>query len=278
MLERTFVHIPGVGSTTEKLLWRQGCLSWHHLLSNLDKYSVGSADPKVVRATLEKSISALEKKEHQFFARRLNPRDAWRAFPAFRDNCVYLDIETDGGNSPASITTIGLYDGKEFRCLIKGQDLGNFPDIISNYSMIVTFFGTGFDIPVLQKAFKTTKLDQIHVDLCPVLRRLGVRGGLKKIEMGLGIERDPRTVGLNGLDAIKLWRKYQVLGDENALATLIAYNREDVVNLEKLADYTFGKMEWVTTRKEPEPEPEEEEPPPSPVKPKAPALTYPRLR
>ena len=42
--------------------------------------------------------------------------------------------------------------------------------------------------------------------------------------------------------AMALWRRYETLGDRDALTLLLAYNREDVENLEilrdRLAEYT----------------------------------------
>lgn len=241
MLEKTFVHVPGVGSHTERELWSGGCHSWADLLDGIDRYSFGTAARDDVKRHIEQSQNSLEQGEHQFFARGLGMSEAWRAWPEFRGKCVYLDIETDGGRSGAAITTVGLYDGESFRALVQGDDLGNFPDIISGYSMIVTFFGAGFDLPMLQKRFGALRFDQIHIDLCPTLRRLGYRGGLKSIEKQLGIARSEETDGLTGLDAIRLWRQYE-RGNKKALETLIEYNREDVVNLERLAELAYTKL------------------------------------
>src|SRR5205085_11428981 len=124
--------------------------------------------------------------------------------------------ETDNALGSDGITTIGLFDGKTYTCLLAGDNLENFRDVISHYSMIVTFFGTGFDLPVLQKRFRIN-FDQIHLDLSPMMKRIGLRGGLKKIEKELGIQRSPETDGLNGYDAILLWREYRLRGDERAL-------------------------------------------------------------
>jgi len=177
-------------------------------------------------------------REHQFFRAGLGMRQAWRAFPDFKDSCVYLDIETDG-SAGNNVTMIGLYDGDSYRCLIQGDDLENFRDLISHYSLVVTFFGFSYDIPVLQKRFPGLEFDQIHIDLCPMLNGLGYRGGLKKIEKELGIERSRETEGLTGRDAIWLWRKSRTHDDEDSLKRLIAYNREDCVNLEKLANHAY---------------------------------------
>ena len=107
---------------------------------------------------------------------------------------------------------------------------------------MVTFFGLGFDIPMIRKRYPNLVLDHVHLDLCPTLREVGLRGGLKKIEKELGIARSEDTDGLSGRDAITLWRRYERYGDEKALEILIAYNREDVVNLETLAQIAYDKM------------------------------------
>ena len=112
--------------------------------------------------------------------------------------------------------------------------------------MLVTFFGSGFDLPMLEKRFRGHTFNQIHFDLCPTLRRLGLRGGLKSIERQLGIARGEETDGLSGWDAVKLWNMYYHLGDEAALERLVAYNREDVVNLETLAIYAVERLQVQT--------------------------------
>ncbi|HMS56233.1 MAG TPA: ribonuclease H-like domain-containing protein [Fimbriimonadaceae bacterium] len=241
MLERTFVHLPGIGGKAEQSLWKQGCLDWNTYAQEPNRYRIGSSIRELVTKGVNSSINALEKGHHQYFARRLRQRYAWRAFEAFRDRTVFLDIETDGANHPDCVTTIGMWDGHEFRCLIQGNDLENFRDLITHYSTIVTFFGTGFDLPVLQRRFPDVQFDQIHIDLCPLLKHMGYRGGLKKIEQTLGIERSPETVGLTGYDAVHLWRKH-LRGSDEALERLIAYNREDCVNLETLAVLAVEKL------------------------------------
>lgn len=52
------------------------------------------------------------------------------------------------------------------------------------------------------------------------------------MEQRLGIERTLQ--GVNGRQAVVLWWRYVRQGDEEALQTLLEYNREDVVNLKEL--------------------------------------------
>lgn len=238
MLTQTFLHIGGIGRTTERRLWESGCTFWENALAQPEAFSFGRVDRISVVSDLRKSQQALAEGNHQFFARKLKLRDAWRAFPEFRNSCVYLDIETDG----QAITMIGLYDGLEYVALLKNEDLGNFQDLISHYSLIVTFAGSMFDLPQLQRAFRNLRFDQLHIDLCPILRDVNVRGGLKKIEKLAGIQRAEDIDGLTGLDAVRLWRKWEQLDDRDSLNRLIAYNRADVVNLEKLMVWSYPKL------------------------------------
>ncbi|MCO5295403.1 MAG: ribonuclease H-like domain-containing protein [Fimbriimonadaceae bacterium] len=242
MLRQTFLHVPGIGRKMERSLWEQGCDDWDCLLAHPEQYSFGTAARNDVVREIERSRQCLEEGVHQHFRQPLGLGEAWRAFPEFRDRCVYLDIETDGSKGGDSVTTIGMWDGRAFQCLIKGRDLEEFRDRISHYSMIVTFFGAGFDLPVLEQRFPGLVFDQIHLDLCPALRKIGYRGGLKNIERVLGIPRAPEIEHLTGLDAVKLWRAHQWRGSERALETLIAYNKADVVNLERLAEFAYARL------------------------------------
>jgi uncharacterized protein YprB with RNaseH-like and TPR domain len=195
----------------------------------------------VVRRVAHESIAALESGEHQYFRRGLRQSEAWRAYDAFRDSCAYLDIETDGGSGPQALTMIGLWSAAGYQAFVKGENLESFRDAISRYSMIVTFHGLMSDVPILERRFKGLGLDQIHVDLCPLMRRLGYRGGLKRIEAQCGIERAEGVAGLTGLDAVHLWRRH-LRGDAASLERLLAYNRADVENLVPLAERAYREM------------------------------------
>lgn len=245
LLTSTFIHVRDIDVKGERRLWEQGATTWDAFLSEPDRFAVGCELGKAVRA-VENGSMRLERGEYQYFASRVPKREHWRMFPEFRDSIAYLDIETSGstrGHEP--ITVIGIYDGVEYMPFIKGENLADFHDAISHYSVIVTFFGGGFDLPVIKSTFPSIRLDQIHIDLCPLMRQVGYRGGLKAIERAVGIERSPETAGLNGRDAVRLWGNY-VRGSAASLDRLLAYNREDVVNLEKLMELAYFDMRSMT--------------------------------
>jgi hypothetical protein len=57
-------------------------------------------------------------------------------------------------------------------------------------------------------------------------------GGLKRVEEQLDIQR--RTQGIDGMEAMRLWHRYETTQDSEAFMALLEYNREDVLNLETL--------------------------------------------
>jgi len=54
------------------------------------------------------------------------------------------------------------------------------------------------------------------------------------VERQLGIPR--RLTEVDGYQAVRLWWRYVNDYDEDALSTLLEYNREDVVNLKTLKE------------------------------------------
>lgn len=180
----------------------------------------------------EKSMEALANGNPNFFSERLSSCDQWRLFSQFRSSLAYIDIETTGLADNSDITTIALYDGNKVHAYVNGDNLDDFPEDIQRYSILVSYNGKCFDIPFIEQFFRI-RLHQAQIDLRYVLARLGIKGGLKGCERQLGIHRG----GLDGVDgsfAVTLWQIYEREHDKKALETLLAYNIEDTVNLERL--------------------------------------------
>jgi len=247
MLTVTFIHAPGVGPATEQALWAQGVYSWAEYQERAALLRLPARHKSALCATVADSQAALAEGRADFFARALPKREHWRAVSHFL-KIGYLDIETNGGMDADSITLIGLYDGLEMHSYVKGENLAQFAYESQDYDGFVTFFGTGFDLPFLKRRFPVLEpvfADRFHVDLCPLLKRLGHTGGLKRIEQRLGIARVPEADGLSGMDAVRLWRAFRRggCGAEEARRLLLAYNREDVVNMETLLRYAVPRLE-----------------------------------
>ncbi len=241
MLQKTFIHIEGVGEKTERRLWQHGADSWDAYLAAPERFPLPAVRRAQAVDVLAHSSSALVEGDFRFFARRLQGRHHWRALPSFAGRVAYLDIETNGATGPDCVTVIGLYREGQVHQFVRGENLLDFPDALDEVAVLVTFFGAGFDLPVLRETFPLLRFDQLHVDLCPALRRLGFSGGLKKIEAAVGLQRSRATAGLSGWDAVRLWHEY-LHGREASLHTLLQYNAEDIVHLAPLADLVYREL------------------------------------
>ncbi len=235
MLENTFIHLPGHGPNRERKLWEHGIKTWDDYLENFAQSRYHNEYCKRVAS----SKYALKCNDSGFFADCLPPKETWRAFPHF-DKIAYLDIETTGlGKGTDYITVIGLFDGRETKSYVCGQNLEEFQNDIGDYEMVVTFNGAIFDLPFIRREMQNIKLPKLHSDLRFVLSSLGVNGGLKKIEQQFGMEREDDLKGLNGYDAVLLWKRYKKENDENALDKLVRYNAADIANLKKLMEWAY---------------------------------------
>ncbi len=154
---------------------------------------------------------------------------------------AYLDIETTGLWPPYSvITVVGIYlvCGQDSRFVqLVGEQVtsDNLLEGLSGISTLYTYNGSRFDLPFIS-FYLGINLAEVfqHRDLMHDCWRNSLKGGLKCVEQQLGIGRQSR--GLNGYQAIRLWCQYVNDYDEHALATLLEYNKEDVVNLKALKE------------------------------------------
>ncbi len=256
MLQQTFIHIPGVGKQTELGLWEHGIRSW----DDADRFEkrFGFAGVKLQQKLDEyipQSREAIRRKDASFFQRLSTLGEAWRIFPEFADQCVYLDIETTGLSSVFdSVTMVGLYDGRKYKVFIEGHNLPDFQEELKKYSVVITFNGSGFDLRFLRFAFPNLTLPPVHIDLRWATRRLGMKGGLKEIERMMGIARAAEVEDISGFDATVLWSRYQ-RGDRAALDQLIQYNTEDVVHLKAIMEMTYDRLAKQTSSALRDPEP-----------------------
>src|SRR3990172_7236539 len=242
MLRQSFIHIPGVGLKTERRLWSQGIRSWQEAFSNGEVIGQGTPGLSRIREHLRESEVQRKARNVLYFIQHLPKSEAWRLYPDFGNELVFLDVETTGLSvCYDEITVIGLYDLREVRFFIRGQNLHEFPSAIDRYKIVVTFNGSLFDLPFVRAAFPGIKLPPVHLDLRFLLRRLGLSGGLKRIEGQLNISRSRRLEGVNGYEATVLWNRY-LRGDRSALRLLLEYNHADIVNLKILLDYAYTSL------------------------------------
>jgi uncharacterized protein YprB with RNaseH-like and TPR domain len=244
MLQSTFVLLKGVSEHTERRWWRQGISDWRTFLAGPSPAGLSAARKRLYNQDIETALGQLELGQARYFARCLKPRDHWRLLDTFRSGAVYLDIETTGEPpDTGEVTVVGLYGGGRLTQLVRGDSLtpSRLADALAPYDLIVTFFGSVFDVPYLRAKFPGLSLDQPHMDLCFAARRLGLQGGLKRIETQLGLERATDVQGLDGWEAVRLWNEWE-RGKASSLEQLLRYNEADVRNLAPLADMFYERL------------------------------------
>jgi uncharacterized protein YprB with RNaseH-like and TPR domain len=242
LLEATYLHVPGIGRTTERRLWEAGARTWGDYLAVPDsRWPLSEARRSLMTPCIAESVVRLEAEDFLWFAERLPSGEHWRAVPAFGHRLAFVDIETNGGMRPEDLTVVGVYDGRTLKQFVQGMNLHELPAALSETALLVTFFGTGFDLPFLRRVYPDLALPQLHVDLGYLLKRVGYRGGLKRIEAQVGIQRSPATSGLSGWDAVRLWNEYR-RGRQQSLEILLAYNAEDVRNMADLLALGYRRM------------------------------------
>lgn len=152
---------------------------------------------------------------------------------------AYLDIETTGlSRCDCELTVIGI-----------GIERGRKTDLVQlierhltktallkalkGIDEIYTYNGSRFDLPFITEKLDTNLKEVFtHTDLMYHCWKQNLKGGLKAVERKLGIRR--KLTEVDGFLAVQLWWDYINNNNEFALASLLEYNKEDVLNLRVL--------------------------------------------
>jgi hypothetical protein len=225
-------------------LWSEGVTTW-------DQFA--STHPQHIEV-LQQAEQRLDDGNARYFQDILGSRECWRFYANFQKTTAFLDIETTGLSPENSyVTMVGIIDYTGFTAFVRGENLDELPEALQKYSLFVSYNGASFDMPFLNKEFGRFSVDghdslfahAAHLDLRYPLRRLGFKGGLKKIEQATALGRPSALSGLSGYDAVRLWKMAND-GEPDALTTLIRYNAEDVASLPRLTEMVVGEMAYGT--------------------------------
>ncbi|MFW6385200.1 MAG: ribonuclease H-like domain-containing protein [Halodesulfurarchaeum sp.] len=236
-VENSYIPVSGVGETTERRIWEAGATDW----ASFDPDLVGPTIGERIETFIRQAEPRLESGDVAFFAERFPTAEQWRLCENFRDDILYLDIETTGlDRYRNSVTTVSLYRDGRVRTLVQGRDLSadRLRREFDDAKLLATFNGSQFDVPFLEASFDVD-VDLPHLDLRFLAQRLDLTGGLKSIEQTIGIGRDRPDI--SGREAVRLWHEYE-RGNPAALETLIEYNREDTTNLKTLLDVVTDRL------------------------------------
>lgn len=244
MITHTFQILPSVGAKKERAIWEDGVRTWDDFLS---ADSVRTMKPEAKQrgdSVLTQASELLDDGDAWTLADMLPKGEAWRLYRRFRDDAAYLDIETDGLSRDALVTVVTVHRPKDTVTLTEGIDLSPeaLAQALDGAKLLVSFNGSCFDVPVLRNSFPEVDWDIPQFDLRFASRKVGYRGGLKPLEIELGITRSEEIEGVDGADAVRLWKMWERHGDRDSLDILTEYNRADTVNLERIADIIYERL------------------------------------
>jgi len=236
-IENSFIPVEGVGEKTERRLWERGITRWEEFHPE----AVGDTTADRIARFIDVARDHLDRGDPRFFRECFPSGSHWRLYENFREEACFLDIETTGLSKHRDrVTVVGLHRGGDTKTFVRDRDLSakTLRRELRKSKLLVTFNGKRFDVPFLEESLGID-VDLPHVDLMYPCRRIGLTGGLKQIESSVGIERDRPDI--SGEDAVRLWREYE-RGDEDALETLVSYNRDDAANLGTLMDLVADRL------------------------------------
>ena len=245
MIKNSFIFLERVGKKLEQNIWKNGIYDWDSFLKirkikGLSKSRKMYYDRKVIDAK-----KALYNIDSSYFNDLLPQSEIWRIYEFFKEDAVFLDLETTGLNKNNNdITVFGLYDGINTKIMIDGinLDYNLLKKELKKYKLIVTFNGASFDLPFVEKIYPDLIPKIPHFDVKVLANKLGLKGGLKNIEKTLGIKRTNIIEKFHGGDALTLWKMYRATNDDYYLNLLVEYNEYDLINLKIVAEYCFKKM------------------------------------
>lgn len=242
MIEHTFQMLPSVGKKKETALWESGVRDWDEFLSSESVAGIKSKDR--CDAIVMQAAELLDDEEASLLGDIIPRSEHWRMFDRFKNDAAYLDIETDGLSRDSLVTVVTIHRKKGTTTLTEGIDLdaGTLAEALEGAKILVTFNGSCFDVPVLKNSFPEVDFDLPHYDLRFASKKVGYRGGLKPLEIEMGITREDEIEGVDGAMAVRLWHQWERHQDKDALDILTEYNRADTVNLETIAERIYKRL------------------------------------
>src|SRR3989344_1815783 len=236
MIKQSFIFLEKISKIKEEKIWKLGITDWDKFLSNKRIAGIPTSKKSYYDRKIKEASLALFNEDSAYFINKLPNKEMWRLYNYFKDECAYLDIETD---SYGRITLVGISDYYNSNSFVYGYNLERtfIQRELLKYKILVTFNGASFDLPKLKKQLKI-EINIPHIDLKPLVIKLGLIGGLKEVENKLNLKRPANLYG----NPVDLWKAFHASGDREWLDLLIDYNKEDIENLKLIMDFVYKEM------------------------------------
>ena len=248
MIRNSFIFLERVTAARERKIWQQGILTWDDFLRADRVNGIPAAAKRYYDRKIVEARKQLYLENSSYFTSLMPQTEHWRIHDLFKEDAVYLDIETDGLSDNCDVTVVGLFDGYDTKTMIRRVNLDwqLLRKELGRHKMIVTFNGSVFDLPFMKKRYGDVIPKIPHCDLRFCCSRIGLNGGLKSVEKQLKISRGEIVEKFYGGDAAKLYRMWRGSGDDYYLKLLVEYNEEDCANLKRIAEHAYNELRSAT--------------------------------
>ncbi|MGQ0506588.1 MAG: ribonuclease H-like domain-containing protein, partial [Myxococcaceae bacterium] len=152
MIRNTFQLIPGVGPWREKDLWARGVREWSHFPPPEDGICISAEGDVRARKRLVEAEAAFAARNLAALSKLIPPREHWRLYDMFPEEAAFFDIETDG-KEHLRPTVVSVFDQEGLHVFIKDRNMDELPARLGRSAIWVTFNGTCFDVPVLERHY-----------------------------------------------------------------------------------------------------------------------------
>ena len=244
MIEHSFLFLEGIQERSEQKLFDQGICSWDAFLREKEIRGISRRRKLYYDRKITRARSELYKGNSGHFTDILPKKHHWLLFEKFYDEAVYIDIETDGNKKDSRLIAISLFDSYEAKTMIRdvNLDIDALRVYLSHFKYIISFNGSCFDTPFINRRYQNMFPDVPHMDLRFLCAQLGLKGSLKEVENMIGITREGLVSRVKGGDPSLLWRMLKGSSDPYYLDLLVRYNQEDVINLQPLAKKAYSLL------------------------------------
>ena len=154
MIENSFIFLEGIGRKLEGSIWKQGIRNWDNFINAGKIKGISRARKLYYGRRLKEAKKELYNLNSSYFIGLLPQPEMWRLYDFFLEEAVFLDIETTGIYREDDFFMIGLYDGINTKITLKNNfDYKKLKGELTKYKLIVSFNGSSFDAPFLNKRY-----------------------------------------------------------------------------------------------------------------------------
>ena len=155
MIQNSFIFLEKLDSKTEQNLWEQGIIDWNCFLNKNRIKGISNFRKSYYNRQLLKARHELFNLNSSYFINKLPLSETWRLYNFFKEDAIFLDIETSGLSSYDSITVFGLYNGYDTKMMIKGInfDCKAIKQELSKYKLILLSMEQLLTCLLLKKGF-----------------------------------------------------------------------------------------------------------------------------